>query len=339
MPPATDSADAARAPHTEVSQGALGTSAQVAVAELVARASWSDGAKPLSDAALLSRADTDVHVLLWDEVDESPGSGAGAASAPGSGSGATGAPGSGAGAVIGYAHIDELTATGELVVSPSRRGEGLGGQLAAAAVAAGARQFWAHGDFPPARALAARLGLGPRRRLMVMARPLGGADAAEVGWPAGYHLRHYHPGVDDEGLLRVNAAAFADLPDQGGWTGAELDERKEADWFSPADVLLLCEDVPDPGRIVGFHWTKRHSPEVGEVYVVGLDPAQQGRGLGRPLVAAGLARLAATGCGEAVLFVDATNTGAIRLYRSMGFAHQRDDVLYGLAGGARGLAG
>lgn len=346
MAPATESVAAVLPPRTQVVHGPLGASAQVAVAELVARAAWSDGAKPLSDAALLSRADTDVHLLLWGQVAVGPAGGIGAPAEPAVGDGPPASPPpapASAEALVGYAHVDQPTATGEFVVSAPHRGLGLGGELAAAAMAAGAREFWAHGDFPPARALAARLDLVPQRRLLVLARPLDAADAAQVRWPSGYHLRAYRPGDDDEGLLRVNAAAFAELPDQGGWTAADLAERRQADWFVPADVLLLCEDAPaapgSAGRIVGFHWTKRHSPEVGEVYVVGLDPAHQGRGLGRPLLRAGLARLAAAGCQEAVLFVDATNSGAIGLYRSMGFAHQRDDVLYGLAGASSGLAG
>ena len=29
----------------------------------------------------------------------------------------------------------------------------------------------------------------------------------------------------------------------------------------------------EPDRLLGFHWTKRHDAEHGEVYVVGIDPA------------------------------------------------------------------
>ena len=45
--------------------------------------------------------------------------------------------------------------------------------------------------------------------------------------------------------------------------------------------MILLEDG-DPSRLVGFHWTKIDPPggHVGEVYVVGVDPDYQGRGLG-----------------------------------------------------------
>jgi mycothiol synthase len=153
----------------------------------------------------------------------------------------------------------------------------------------------------------------------------------------GYRLRPYAGPADDRALLAVNAAAFVDLPDQGGWTGADLAARTGAPWFRADDLLLLVDPraeagarVPD-GRLAGFHWTKVHPDGAGEVYVVGLDPVYQGRGLGAPLTAAGLAHLAGRGCRQVGLFVDDTNAAALALYRRLGFTTARQDVLYRLS--------
>ena len=51
------------------------------------------------------------------------------------------------------------------------------------------------------------------------------------------------------------------------------------------------------GKLLGFHWTKVHAeePGLGEVYVVGVDPAAQGRGLGATLTLVGMHHLADRG--------------------------------------------
>ena len=63
----------------------------------------------------------------------------------------------------------------------------------------------------------------------------------------------------------------------------------------------------DDDRLLGFHWTKRHSATLGEVYVVGIDPDAQGRGLGQTLVDRGLRHLARRGLDDVLLYVEADN--------------------------------
>ena len=89
----------------------------------------------------------------------------------------------------------------------------------------------------------------------------------------------------------------------------------------------------DPDRVVGFHWTKVHTggegaADLGEVYAVGVDPEQQGGGLGRALTAAGINHLAEEGLEEVMLYVDADNTAAVSLYESLGFERWHVDVMY-----------
>jgi mycothiol synthase len=98
----------------------------------------------------------------------------------------------------------------------------------------------------------------------------------------------------------------------------------EEPWFDPADFLLADRD----GELLGFHWTKVHSAELGEVYVLGISPAAQGLGLGRALLVRGLRHLAERGCTEVLLYVDGDNAGARRLYEQSGFCEHDRDVQF-----------
>ena len=64
------------------------------------------------------------------------------------------------------------------------------------------------------------------------------------------------------------------------------------------------------------------------MYVVGVDPAHQGRGLGGPLTALGLAHLARQGLAEVELYVDGDNTAARRTYARLGFTDAAVDGQY-----------
>jgi mycothiol synthase len=103
---------------------------------------------------------------------------------------------------------------------------------------------------------------------------------------------------------------------------SDLAERMGEPWFDPAGLLVAI----DGGRMLGFHWTKVHSPALGEVYVVGVDPAAQGLGLGRALTRAGLSHLAGRGVSEVELYVESDNLPAIGLYRGLGFTHHQRDT-------------
>jgi mycothiol synthase len=62
------------------------------------------------------------------------------------------------------------------------------------------------------------------------------------------------------------------------------------------------------------------SPHVGEIYVIGVDPRFQGRGLGRSLTLLGLDWLhRERGIDHGMLYVDGANAPAIAMYRRLGF--------------------
>jgi mycothiol synthase len=186
---------------------------------------------------------------------------------------------------------------------------------------------WSHADDPAAAALAALFGFTATRRLWVMRRDAAPADVPDV---PDLTIRGYRPEDADE-VVRVNAAAFARHPEQGAMDAANLAERMAQPWFDPAGLL-----VADTGHgLLGFHWTKQHSPSLGEVYVVAVDPAAQGRGLGHALTAAGLDHLAGLGVREIELYVESDNAAAIATYSRLGFHHTQTHVQYTRSGDNR----
>jgi mycothiol synthase len=305
---------------------------QDALAAVVEAATSADGVVPLSEHALLhlrTGAGAGSRHLVVRAPSSAP---SGAGLLPQSPHGRV-QPGSGtpAGDLVAVAHVDLEGDTGpasaELAVRPERRGEGLGSALLRAVEAlAGTSplRVWAHGDLPAARALAAARGYRPVRELWQMNRSLADPlPAVEV--PAGFTLRAFRPGVDDESWLAVNAAAFAHHPEQGGLTRTGLEDRMAEPWFDPAGFFVATRG----DELVGFHWTKVHTeadPPFGEVYVVGVAPSAQGGGLGKRLTLAGLTHLASLGLDQVILYVEADNGPAVAIYERLGFRHAPEDT-------------
>ncbi|MGW3652826.1 mycothiol synthase [Streptomyces sp. NPDC000878] len=233
--------------------------------------------------------------------------------------------------LVGYAQLEDTdpveAPAAELVVHPAHRGHGHGRALGSALLAASGKRLrvWAHGGHSAARHLAQVLGLALFRELRQLRRPLTDLDLPEPKLPEDVTVRTFVPGEDDTAWLAVNAAAFAHHPEQGSLTQRDLDDRKAEDWFDPEGFFLAFRE----GELIGFHWTKTHAAEgLGEVYVIGLRPGAQGGGLGRALTTIGLRHLAGKGLPTAMLYVDADNTAAVRLYERLGFATHETDLMY-----------
>jgi mycothiol synthase len=234
------------------------------------------------------------------------------------------------GEIAGYAFLDPPSpdgeVTGELVIRPDRRRQGLGRALVDELIpAAGGHvlRVWAHGDLPAAAALARAAGFERFRALWQMRRSLR-EPLDRPALPPGRTLRTFVPGRDEDEWLSLNGRAFAKHPEQGGWTRHDLELREREPWFDPAGFFIAEHD----GVMTGFHWTKAHDSQLGEVYVVGVDPTEQGSGLGRALTLAGLRHLQDLGMVQAMLYVDEDNVPAIRMYERLGFTRARVDAMY-----------
>lgn len=278
------------------------------IRDLVEAATAVDGARSLSEQFALSVASRDgvVEHLLY--------------AAPDTGD-----------RPLGYAQVRPGEGgeppSAELIVDPAHRRRGIGSALLARLPQD--VRLWDHTGSEASAAFAQARGLRAVRALHRMERPVGStdgvADWGQATLPDGVRVRSFEPGRDEDEWLRVNALAFAHHPEQGALTRTDLDQRMEQPWFDPTGLILIVEDGADTAssgdRVAAFHWTKIDPPgsATGEVYVVGVSPDWQGKGLGRAVTILGLDHLRDAGVGTIDLYVDEENAAAIHTYRALGF--------------------
>lgn len=133
---------------------------------------------------------------------------------------------------------------------------------------------------------------------------------------------------DTDAVVTLNNRAFHWHPEQSGLTAEAMHKTMTEPWFD-ADGFRLFYNPR--GRLAGFCWTKIHAdPDLGEIYVIAVDPDFHGQGLGKPMTVAGLEWLATKGLNVGMLYVESDNHAANAVYAGIGFSHHHTDRAYRL---------
>ena len=114
----------------------------------------------------------------------------------------------------------------------------------------------------------------------------------------GFTIESFNPAAHKQAWLDLNNLIFADHPDQGNWVMQDLENRMAEPWF---------------------HHDLVNQAPVGELYVVGTHPDHHGHGIARALSITAMNYLSNKGIKNAMLYVDADNEKALKLYESLGF--------------------
>ena len=186
-------------------------------------------------------------------------------------------------------------------------------------------RWWAAPATEASDETAAAAGLTPTRDLLHLRIPLP-ADEPDPD----VAIRTFTPG-DADAWIEVNNRAFHWHPEQSGMTSERLNALRSEPWFDPAGFLLHERDQ----RLAGFCWTKLHhdhTPLLGEIFVIAVDPDFRGLGLGRALTLAGLQWLHRAGAVIGALYVESDNTPAIAAYERIGFTLHHIQRAYTAAG-------
>lgn len=229
--------------------------------------------------------------------------------------------------IVGDGEID-------LVVHPDARGRGIGSAALARLLERATMpvKAWSHGVNPAADALLQRAGFSPVRELLRMTLDpalLPHGDPVEA--PDWLSITPHTSGsaVEAAAWVAVNAAAFAEHPEQGAMTLDDFAALTREEWFDAADLLLAFDTRGDGAeRPAAFAWVKTvvtpaSQTALGgtecELYALGVHPDEAGAGLGRILLDRALRRMAEHDPDRISLYVDGDNERAVRLYERTGF--------------------
>jgi mycothiol synthase len=143
-------------------------------------------------------------------------------------------------------------------------------------------------------------------------------------WPPGIRVASFRRGIDETIVYAAYEEGFFDRP--GGAAGG-LDEWVMSR-FGAADPDCGLWLVAWDGDQVAGGIEAAETPAGGYMGDLFVRPPWRGRGLGRALMLQEIAELARRGVATAYFAVDASNTGALHLFASVGFRPSRGSILY-----------
>jgi mycothiol synthase len=173
-----------------------------------------------------------------------------------------------------------------------------------------------------------RLGFSLIRRFFELGLDIANAGEIDIAQASpGY--RYLQPGEEDK-LTQLQNRAFAGTWGYNPNTVGEITFRVNSSTSSQKDIVLIYEG----DKAIGYCWTgmscEKGIPSIrkGRILMLGVAPDYRGKGIGKKLVLAGLARLKSKGLQVAELTVDSENKAACALYRSIGFEVQANTFWY-----------
>jgi mycothiol synthase len=240
--------------------------------------------------------------------------------------------------IVGYIDVKPELTIGRVVldcwVHPEHRRRGLATRLLSDATSRarllGAKVAHVNitDDNVVATKVLCRLGFSFIRRFLELELDI--ADVGELDMAqAVLGSRYIQPGEEDK-LTQLQNRAFA-----GSWgynpnTVEEITFLVNSSTCSREDIVLVYEG----DEAIGYCWTGLSCEEgipsmrKGRILMLGVAPDCKGKGTGKKLVLAGLARLRSKHLQVAELTVDSQNKVACALYKSIGFKVRANSFWY-----------
>ncbi|MEO8285056.1 MAG: GNAT family N-acetyltransferase [Chloroflexota bacterium] len=184
------------------------------------------------------------------------------------------------------------------------------------------------------RALLEQLGLQVIRYAWTMRRPLD-MPVTEPKEIEGVVVRNYRKPDDNAAMLDAYNSSFIDHFEFHALTQEMVDYKMAQDEMR-GDLSWVAEIEEEPARLAGFCITEvdeaantAAGKKEGWITLLGTVRRWRGKGLGKTLLLRGLHSLKEAGLEYALLGVDADSpTGANRLYESVGFTVDYQELLY-----------